>query len=641
MQRKRLAVVLSQAEHTYHNNLLIGLLQEAFLDNLDVCVFTTFIKEGTPDVYQLGESNIFNLLNPEQFDGLILVPDSIKFPGVTKKIVSECRAHRLPVVTVDYQIEDLPCIWGSDDDDIEQLVDHLIDVHGCKTVDFISGRKNHPHSLRREAGYIRSLRKHGIPVETERIHYADFGREKAAEIADDILHSGRPLPQGIAGVCDSSIEAIAEVFIEKGYRIPEDFRLSGYDTLCPIPAVIGEVTTMYRNSGLTGVKAVRCLYRILFGTEPAHPIVSNRNDIITSASCGCGITDKQHNFHCNNRIDNLSVIANDFYSDYNFMMEDLIKIDRYDEFFWNINWYVRYLNQPDGVYFCINDEWRTEDETAENNYRTTGYPQQMSMVYSLENGTPSVDPANIIDTKLMLPRLYQESDKPSVYYFTPLHFNDRCFGYTVLQYTDRAEVFNEEYASWMRYIDNAFEAMRRRLRLKYLYERQERLQAFSVTDALTGIYNRNGYSSIGVNMFQTARKEHQPVFVMVGDMNNLKTINDTYGHIDGDESIRATATAMQSACEREEKCFRIGGDEFVILGVGAYTEDAITQKLQKIETAMKAHNQQSQKPYEISISLGYVYTSAADFDSIEDAVSVADERMFANKQAYKQGAAAP
>lgn len=638
MQRKRLAVVLSQAENTYQKHLLIGLLREAFRNDLDVCVFTTFIKDGTPEEYRLGESNIFNLLNPEKFDGVILVPDSIKFPGVTKKIVAECRAFRLPVITIDYQIEDLPCIWGNDDNDIEQLVDHLIDVHGCKTVDFISGKQNHPHSLLREAGYIRSLRKHGIPVEPERIHYADFGREKAAEIADDILNAGRPLPQGIAGVCDSSIEAIAEKFIAKGYSIPGDFKLSGYDTLCPSPAVIGDVTTMYRNSGSTGAKAVRYIYRVLFGKEPEHTVTPNSNGIITSESCGCGIAGKKPNYHCNNRIDNLYAVANDFYSDYNFMMEDLIKIDRYEEFFWNINWYTRYLNQPDGVYICISDEWQTEDADAENNYRTVGYPQQMSMVYSLENGQPSVDPANSIDTRLMLPRLYQESDRPSVYYFTPLHFNDRSFGYTALQYIDRAEVFNAEYASWMRYIDNAFEAMRRRLRLKYLYERQERLQAFSVTDALTGIYNRNGYSSIAVKIYQTARKEQQPVFVLVGDMNNLKTINDTYGHIEGDESIRATAHAIQNACEGDEKCFRIGGDEFVILGVGTYTEADISRKLQKIGMTLNEHNQQSKKPYTISISLGYVYTSAAEFDSIEDAISVADERMFANKQAYKNPA---
>lgn len=636
MQRKRLAVVLSQAETTYQKNLLMGLIGEAFRCDLDVCVFTTFIKDGISDAYRLGESNIFHLINPEMFDGVIIVPDTIKFPGVTQKAVSDFKEFNLPVVTIDYQIEELPCIWSSDSDDIEKLVDHLIDVHGCRVIDFISGIKEHPHSLIREAGYIRSLKKHGIPVEPERIHYGDFSREKSSEIADAILNSGRPLPQGIASVCDPSVEALAEELTERGYSIPGDFRIVGYDALIPTPDAVGEVTTMYRNSGGAGMKAVKYLYQVMYGKVPDDQTEPHQNDIITSESCGCGIANKKPNYHCNNINDGIYTIANDFYSDYNFMMEDLIKINSYEEFFWNINWYVTFLNKPDGMYICINDEWQTEDGDAENSYRTIGYPDKMTMVYSMEDGNASVDPENIIDSRLMLPRLYKESDKPSVYYFTPLHFNDRCFGYTVLQYINRPTVFNAEYARWMRYVDNAFEAMRRRLKMKYLYERQERLMAFSVTDSLTGIYNRNGYNSIAAEMFRNARNESQDIFLLIGDMNNLKTINDTYGHIDGDEGIKAAANAMKSACGSGEKCFRIGGDEFVIIGIGDHTENDINAKLQKIEEFLTEYDLKNEKPYKVSISLGYVYAPAKDYNSIEDALSAADEKMFANKQTYKK-----
>lgn len=636
MQRKRLAVVLSQAENTYQKNLLIGLTGEAFRCGFDVCVFTTFIKDGTPEEYRIGESNIFHLINPEKFDGAVILPDTIKFAGITRKVVSDFQRLELPVVTIDYQIDDIPCIWGSDSDDIEKLVDHLIDVHGCNTVDFISGLKDHPHSLNREAGYIRSLEKHGIPVERERIHYADFSRDKSAEIADDILNSGRPLPQGIAGVCDPSTEALAKELSERGYSVPGDFRVVGYDTMISSPEAIGEVTTMYRNSGYTGVKAIRYMYRMLYGKDTDDVSEPDKNDIITSESCGCGIADKKPHYNSNNGTEIIGDTASAFYSDYNFMMEDLIKINRYEEFFWNINWYVSYIDKPDGMYICTNDEWMTEDEDTENSYRTIGYPERMTLVYSLEDGQPSVDPENFIDSSIMLPRLYKECDKPSVYYFTPLHFNDRCFGYTVLQYIDRPTVFNVEYAKWMRNVDNAFEAMRRRLTMKYLYERQERLRAFSVTDTLTGIYNRNGYSSIAVKMYQTARKEDRSVFVLIGDMNNLKTINDTYGHMEGDESIKATANAMKNICEENEKCFRIGGDEFVIIGVGEYTEESIDMKLHKVEDLLGKYDIDSGKPYKVSISLGYVYTSARDYDSIEDAVSAADEKMFANKQEFKK-----
>lgn len=636
MQRKRMAVVLSQAGSTYQKNLLLGLLDEAFKNDLDVCVFTTFIKDGIQYEYRLGEANIFNLLNPEMFDGVMIVPDSIHFPDVAQKLVSECKKISLPVVTIDYQIDDVPCIWGSDSSDVERLVDHLIDAHGCRVIDFISGRKDHPHSLNREAGYKRSLEKHGIPVEPERIHYGDFGREKSAEIADDILNSGRPLPQGIASVCDSSAEAMAEELISRGYSVPDDFKIVGYDTNVKTSEYIGNVTTMYRNSGHTGRQAVRYIYNMLYEKASDSGSETEDNDIITSESCGCGRANKKPNYSINNDLGGLSLLAGEFYSDYNFMLEDLIAIDSYEEFFWNLNWYTCFLNSPDGVYTCTCDEWMTESEEDDKGYRTVGYPDKMTMIHCFEDGEASVDPERTIDSKIMLPRLYRESDKPSVYYFVPLHFNDRCFGYTVLHYIGRPVVFNHEFAGWMRHANNAFESMRRHLKMKHLYESRERLKAFSVTDSLTGIYNRNGFNSIAVNMFKNAHESGLGLFMLVGDMNNLKTINDTYGHIEGDESIKVAAAAMEKACGKGEKCFRIGGDEFAVIGAGDYTQEDIEARLQRVAGYIAEYNAKSEKPYKLSISLGYIYAPADGFDRIEDALSAADEKMFINKQAFKK-----
>ncbi|MCH5324621.1 MAG: diguanylate cyclase [Eubacterium sp.] len=636
MQRKRLAVVLSQADSSYQRKLLTGLLGEAFRYDFDVCVFTAFIKEGTPDEYQTGESNIYNLINPEKFDGAIIVPDTIKFTGITEKIISDFKKYNVPIVTADYQIDDLPCVWNSDIGDIEKLVDHLIDVHGCRVIDFFSGYKDHPHSINREAGYIRSLEKHGIPFEPERIHYGDFGIGKSEEVADAILNSGRPLPQAIACVGENSAESLIEVLKSRGCRVPEDFLITGYDTPAASPDRVGEITTMIRNSGYAGSEAIRCIYREIYGKEPEGITEYDNSEVITSDSCGCGISHKR--IFNNHSVENESIyeLLDSFYSGYTFMMEDLIAIDSYEEFFWNIDWYKRFINDIDGMYICACDDWQTIRDESETGYRTVGYSDKMVQVYTYEDGVPSVDTEKMIDRKLMLPRLYVQQDKPSVYYFTPWHFNDRCFGYTVLQYINKPIVFDNNYASWMRTADNAFEAMRRRMELKALYEQQERLKAFSVTDSLTGIYNRNGYYSMAVETFDSAKQEDKNVFVLVGDMNNLKTINDTYGHIEGDAGIKEVALAMKNACEKDEKCFRIGGDEFVLIGTGDYTDDEIKSKLQKVESHIRAFNNKSGKPYEISISLGYEYAPARNFDNIENAMSSADEKMFINKQEYKK-----
>lgn len=91
----------------------------------------------------------------------------------------------------------------------------------------------------------------------------------------------------------------------------------------------------------------------------------------------------------------------------------------------------------DGMYICTCDDWQTMNEEAEDGYRTIGYPEKMTQIYTFEGENRSVDPEKAFHSKLMLPRLYEECDKPSVYYLTPLHFNDRSFGYTVPQYINK------------------------------------------------------------------------------------------------------------------------------------------------------------------------------------------------------------
>lgn len=634
MNRKRLAVVLSQPDSTYQKNLLKGILSEAYKYEFDVCVFSSFIKYGTSDEYRDGESNIYDLINCEKFDGAVVVPDSIKFPGVSEEVLRRFKEKGVPAVTVDLEIEGFPCVWNSDSDDTEKLVDHLIDVHGCRVIDFFSGFKDHPHSLNREAGYIRSLKKHGIPVEPERIHYGDFWTNMTEQVAGEILDSGRELPQGIACACDRSAASLASLLVSRGYRVPEDFRIVGYDATYEETKEEPDITSMMRNSGQAGVRTVRKLYKEIFGEQPPLPEYSIENDIIAAVSCGCErVIEKKELYRCRPESKSIYDDLEGFFSGYNFMLENLISQESYEEFLWKANWYSLYIKDFDGLYFCVCGSCFDLSEDSEENYLRKGYPEQMIEALIRKGDEAKVDPKNTFDTSLMLPELYEERDKPSVFYFSPLHFNDRCFGYTVLHYINKAVVFNPEYSSWMKMVDNAFEALRRRLKLKYL---NDRLESFSVTDMLTGIYNRNGYTKFAPDMLKAAGKMNEDLFVLMGDMNNLKQINDRYGHLEGDESLIEVAKAMNSVCREGEKCFRIGGDEFVIIGAGGYSDEGIKERFDRINSFIDAYNCSSGKPYKVSVSLGACCAPAGKFDSIEQALAVADERMFQNKQMLKK-----
>jgi DNA-binding LacI/PurR family transcriptional regulator len=105
----------------------------------------------------------------------------------------------------------------------------LIDVHGCRIIDFMTGIPEHPHSLRREKGYRSALEKHGIEFDRRRVHDGDFWYNKGDDVADEILNSDLPKPQAVVCASDTMAISLCDAFKKRGIRVPDDIAVTGYD----------------------------------------------------------------------------------------------------------------------------------------------------------------------------------------------------------------------------------------------------------------------------------------------------------------------------------------------------------------------------------------------------------------------------
>jgi len=169
--------------------------------------------------------------------------------------------------------------------------------------------------------------------------------------------------------------------------------------------------------------------------------------------------------------------------------------------------------------------------------------------------------------------------------------------------------------------------------MQYMYTKMEEN---AVTDLLTGIYNRNGFNLYADDIFNEAKKHNQKFTLILGDMNNLKYINDTFGHVEGDFALKSVAEAFTNACSPDMMAFRMGGDEYVIVSRTILSEGEIAEIEASVNQYLKKVNDTADKPYSISVSLGWVFDTADKLESIEHAVSVADEKMFAAKEKFKR-----
>lgn len=160
---------------------------------------------------------------------------------------------------------------------------------------------------------------------------------------------------------------------------------------------------------------------------------------------------------------------------------------------------------------------------------------------------------------------------------------------------------------------------------------EEELRSLSLTDELTGLYNRRGYLTFVEKLAKIAKRQKRGLFMLYADVDGLKEINDTWGHQEGDAALIDMANILKTTYRESDVIARIGGDEFVVFPVGATGEDThiIVARLQK---NIDAHNASREKGYKLSVSWGLSYFDPASPSSVEELLSQADKSMYEQKK---------
>lgn len=154
------------------------------------------------------------------------------------------------------------------------------------------------------------------------------------------------------------------------------------------------------------------------------------------------------------------------------------------------------------------------------------------------------------------------------------------------------------------------------------------------TDALTGLNNRYRFQSY-INYKLTNRHPGAILYMLMIDIDRFKDINDKYGHLAGDETIRTVAQLIIRSVHRSDFVARIGGDEFIVIGErGSMT--SIQETIQTIEEEFSAHNQNRWVPYQISISIGCSTLEGDQTKTTDMLLAEADKMMYVQKQAHHQ-----
>lgn len=221
----------------------------------------------------------------------------------------------------------------------------------------------------------------------------------------------------------------------------------------------------------------------------------------------------------------------------------------------------------------------------------------------------------------------------------PLFVSEHLYGLLLCDMSEELYVNGEfllnQMSSATKMIDllKANEEIQQKLEesLATLKENNIVLDNLSRSDGLTGILNRRGFSDAAQGLLEKSRKEGKKVLVIYVDMNNLKIINDRYGHEEGDFSLKFIAETLSGVVKEHGIAGRIGGDEFAC--IAEYPgEDEGEALLADIYGRFDSYNAGSSKPYNLTVSAGARLLRSAEKLTLKEALTQADEKLYEVKK---------
>ena len=172
-----------------------------------------------------------------------------------------------------------------------------------------------------------------------------------------------------------------------------------------------------------------------------------------------------------------------------------------------------------------------------------------------------MDYSRKFDSIDMLPELNEERDYPTTFIFTPLFFDDRCFGYAVINYGREIRFYTEIYRSWLKNVNEGIEAFYRQKALTVLIDQ---IKAQQIRDRQTGLFNYQGFREGLSILCEDNIKNGRSVAIIAIDIDKLSSINEKYNRFTGDSAIQALAKFISAHTYEREICARLTNDEFLV-----------------------------------------------------------------------------
>lgn len=612
---KIIGVCVSQLQNRENAGLMHTIYRRARENGYRIMVFGCFDKMDVPTPHSNGEASIFENIPMQDLVALILMGQTILHRELLFKLRDQALEAHIPVITVDYEMEGCFNICLDYLSCFKRLVRHVIEGHHRHNPYFMAGFKGNSFSEERLDAFIEVLQENGMPVRPEHIGYGDFWNVPARRICEKWLQNTEDFPDAIICANDTMALTVINVLEEKGYRVPEDVIVTGFDGLDLVRYCIPRLTT----GKVDQEKIAEQIISIIQETE-ADPNAVPRSvlvpfHIINGESCGCKKkhiqTSNQHILDVYTRMEKKQSHIERIFHIMTEMTEGhsmMNVIKRFPECL------------PDmvtgGCHFFVNKQFCMQTDIP----LPKGFSEDdILFLAGIKDGKMVIPLQKMKNHSIeMIPEKVLERNSHILY--LPLHWQEEVYGYLSLECGEQ-ELDYEQLKDFMMATTQILGTVKNQSKLYEMY----------IRDALTGLYNRRGFYGELTRQMKELEGQDCRIFMASVDLDQLKNINDTYGHSEGDVAIRAIADALSEAAGEKGICARFGGDEYVAICLWKAEEapDNFEKIFEKqFHSQIDRWNTAEQKGYELGASTGMIMESIKDVDEIDELMKKADDNMY-------------
>ena len=620
MYRYRIAFFTADWNYDLVESTLHGLRQ--FVDDhqeVSLCIFDCFGKDVN-NAKDRSEYAIFDLVDLDQFDGLLIQSNQIVLKPVREAIARRVAQSGIPAVSIDCPLEGCTLLGIDNRKAQHDIALHVLRDHGARRVVYLTGIMDNgsPEAQERLDGFQDACREAGIAPADVEVVQCTWRTSDGLRLADRWCAEGIPLPDAFVCANDEMALGLIEGLRKHGRRVPDDVMVSGFDNITSAELSKPRLSTVSRDYYRMNYCAMECLLNKIKGIEK-RDVIPFEYGVIHSETCGCYEEPRPDLFR--DRYFQQTRLLKSFFNQQEQMAEALFDASDLAELM-DIVERNQAIFGCDNIYLCINDYYY--DNYDKKLWRNDSERFGKDMILAACGSRDARPDENHIyarfPTRYLLPGRILDDQRFLMFY--PLHYNTYSIGYLVMNGISQAAKLNL-HESIFSFLEIAIENVRKKGLLRQLNDVLDNLY---VHDALTGLYNRFGFERFAEQTYEAFLEEDGGAQILFVDMDDMKGINDRYGHEIGDAAIRATAERIKRTCNAGDFMMRYGGDEFLI--VASIRESSLSE-------ALSLPVEDEALPCRLSLTVGKVETDIAQRQTLDQCVQAADAKMYEIKKRKK------